>query len=505
MRKSIRFKLTLMLVALMAALILSIWLISNYMMKGFFALELKNSMGHTFDEVNALFSEASDEETIKESFSQIAIRSDTTVLVLAMDGSNTIYSNISEKGRMRESLMTILSLFQEPESSEIPPEDWQLTREAEINLSKSNYIIQQNHDTQLQSDYYDLVGRLNNGDLVAIRSSVKRVDDSAKIASRLIGYVGIVITIIGSVIMFIVSNSFARPIKNMASVAKKMTNMDFNAKVTRLPNDEIGELGESINELSKKLQLTISELKSANNELRKDIEHKTHIEEMRTEFLSHVSHELKTPIALIQGYAEGLSENISDDAESRAFYCEVITDEANKMNAMVKKLLTLNEIECGTDNVNIIRFDIVELISNIIHSFDIIITQENIEVEFDPSEHIYTWADEFMIEGVISNYISNALHYTGENGYIGISLEQVGSELQISVYNRGVNIPEDELDKIWGKFYKIDKARTREYGGNGIGLSIVAASMEAHGKRYGAYNVEDGVVFYIYLDTDTSC
>ena len=140
--------------------------------------------------------------------------------------------------------------------------------------------------------------------------------------------------------------------------------MDFDEKYTGTDKTEISILGNNSNALSETLETTISELKTANNELLKDIEKKDKIDEMRKEFLSNVSHELKTPIALIQGYAEGLKEGINSDEESREFYCDVIMDEANKMNIMVKKLLTLNQLEFGNDVVNMERFDIVALIKN---------------------------------------------------------------------------------------------------------------------------------------------
>ena len=145
-----------------------------------------------------------------------------------------------------------------------------------------------------------------------------------------------------------------------------MSHLDFDVKVPTGSDDELGRLGASINELSSKLEFTISELKTANNELQKDIEQKVQIDEMRKEFLSHVSHELKTPIALIQGYSEGLKDNILDDEESKEFYCDVIADEAKKMNRMVQKLLTLNQIEFGNNQVNMERFDITEMIRNMV-------------------------------------------------------------------------------------------------------------------------------------------
>ena len=147
------------------------------------------------------------------------------------------------------------------------------------------------------------------------------------IFTKFLTYIASVAVIFGAMAMYMVSRSFTAPIKEMADVAQRMRDLDFDAQVTNITPDELGDLGICINDLSAKLQQTISELKTANNELRKDIDQKTKIDDMRKEFLSHVSHELKTPIALIQGYAEGLKEGVFDDDEERDFYCEVIADE----------------------------------------------------------------------------------------------------------------------------------------------------------------------------------
>ena len=207
---------------------------------------------------------------------------------------------------------------------------------------------------------------------------------------------------------------------------------------------------------------------------------------------------------MIQGYAEGLKESINDDPESQTFYCEVIMDEANKMNNMVKKLMSLNELEFGQGQVEMTRFDIVELIQNVCQASDILREGTKAELEIQTDQPQYVWADEFLIEEVVTNYITNAIHYVTPGGKITVRLVPMEKELQVVVYNTGKQIPQDELDKIWIKFYKVDKARTREYGGSGIGLSIVAAAMEAHGKAYGVRNVDDGVEFYFNLDADIS-
>ena len=236
-----------------------------------------------------------------------------------------------------------------------------------------------------------------------------------------------------------------------------------------------------------------------------DIEKKTQIDEMRKEFLSNVSHELKTPIALIQGYAEGLQDNINDDEESRNFYCEVIIDEANKMNKMVKKLLTLNQIEFGNNQVTFERFDIVGLIQNVMNSARLLADQKEAALymveEYDP---IYVWADEYMIEEVVTNYISNAINHVEFEKKIEVSIKQTHDLVHVSVFNTGKCIPEDELDKVWIKFYKVDKARTRAYGGSGIGLSIVKAIMDSMHRECGVRNREDGVEFWFELDRRNS-
>lgn len=178
--------------------------------------------------------------------------------------------------------------------------------------------------------------------------------------------------------------------------------------------------------MSSQLETTISELKSANNELQRDIEDKIKIDKMRKEFLDNVSHELKTPIALIQGYAEGLKENISDDPESREFYCDVIMDEASKMNKLVKNLLTLNQLESGKDAVVMERFDIVSLIRGVLQTMNIMIGQKNAKVIFEAEKPVYVWADEFKIEEVVTNYVSNALNHLEGEKEIEIKLQDEG-------------------------------------------------------------------------------
>ena len=225
------------------------------------------------------------------------------------------------------------------------------------------------------------------------------------------------------------------------------------------------------------------------------------LDEMRKEFLSNVSHELKTPLALIQGYAEGLRECIHEDEASRDFYCEVIMDEADKMNQMVKKLLTLNQLEFGNEYVAMERFDLTELIHGVIQSSSILLKQNEITLTFKTDIPMYVWADEFKVEEVITNFLSNAIHHAEAEKRIDIKYTQMEDYVRVSVFNTGKQIPEEDLDRVWIKFYKVDKARTREYGGSGIGLSIVKAIMDSFHRGCGVINHADGVEFWFELDT----
>lgn len=317
---------------------------------------------------------------------------------------------------------------------------------------------------------------------------------------RFLAYVGLAALAGGSILIYFTTKMVVSPILSLTNLSERMSNLDFDAHYTGNASDEIGVLGHSMNLLSQRLKETVGELKTANLKLQKDIEEKTQIDEMRKEFIANVSHELKTPIALIQGYAEGLTEGMAQDPESRDYYCEVIMDEANKMNKMVKQLLTLSALESGNDAPVMERFDLTELIRGILSSAQLMIGQNGAEVEFFREEPCFVWADEFKIEEVVTNYLNNAINHVQGERRIRIDIEAAQDEVRVTVFNTGNPIPEEDLPNLWTKFYKVDKARTRAYGGSGIGLSIVKAIMDSHHKECGAENVEGGVVFWFTLE-----
>ena len=365
----------------------------------------------------------------------------------------------------------------------------------------NNYTIQFNRDASLNMEFLEIWGTLDDGVNFIVRSPIESIQKSIALSNRFYLMVALGVCVIGAAFIAFLAKRLTKPLTELTEISRRMANLDFDVKYTSGGEDEIGVLGHNFNQMSETLEQTISELKTANNELQRDVEKKEAIDEMRKEFLANVSHELKTPIALIQGYAEGLQEDVNDDPESRQFYCDVIVDEAAKMNNMVKKLLTLNQLEFGNDVVTMERFDITALVKNYIQSAAILTRQNGITVRMEDYPPIYAWADEFKIEEVFMNFFSNAVNHCEGDKIIDVKMEQKDGRVRVSVFNTGKPIPEDSIGHIWEKFYKVDKARTREYGGSGVGLSIVKAIMDSMNQPYGVINYTNGVEFWFELET----
>ena len=422
-------------------------------------------------------------ETPEKDLGRLTEKNNISIAVIDSE-YNVVYTNVREKQMM---VVQLFGYLYDKNHQEV--------------LEKTDsYDICKSVDPQNNTEYLTMWGNFDNGDIFIMRSPLESIRSAVTIFNRFIGVVGGCVILVSVLLAWYFSKRITEPIKELATLSQKMADLDFNAKYTSGGSNEIGVLGENFNRMSERLEQTISNLKEANYKLQKDIEQKEKRENMRSEFLGNVSHELKTPIALIQGYAEGLKEGVNDDPESREFYCEVIMDEAGKMNRMVKNLLALNQLEFGEDDVQFERFDITSLISGVLQSLDILIEQKEAQVIFRHKNPIYVWADEFKVEQVVRNYVNNALNHVDGEKVIEIKITQENDMAKITVFNTGTPIPEEDLPHIWEKFYKVDKARTREYGGNGIGLSIVKAIMDSFGKGYGAINHTNGVEFWFELD-----
>ena len=371
----------------------------------------------------------------------------------------------------------------------------------EILKQHDNYVVEKNRDFRSSSIYMESWGYFSDNRTMFIMSMpLASIRESVALSNRFTTWVGLSVLVFGSIMMCFVTNRITKPIMKLSALSEEMSKLNFDVAYEDDAEDEVGVLGRSMNSLSHSLKDAIGALQDANKQLQHDIDEKIQIDEMRKEFIANVSHELKTPIALIQGYAEGLCDGMCEDEESRSYYCEVIMDEANKMNKMVRQLLTLTALEFGNDTPSIAAFDVTELVHDLINSSGILIQQNAAKVSVDMPETLVVMGDEFKIEEVVTNYTSNALNHLNGEKEIEIRVIPEDDRVRVTVFNTGTPIPEEDVPKLWNKFYKVDKARTREYGGNGIGLSIVKAIMDSFGKGYGAINHTNGFEFWLELD-----
>ncbi len=487
MKYSIKKQFACVLCILMVVTILLCWFINSTFLEDYYVKNKQKVLMNTYNYLNDASNEnkiSTDEFDIE--FQKICGRNNIGYILLDAE-TQTIKTSADDREMLSRKLLN--NLFGQVDADNI-----------QILDKGDNYEIIITYDERIKTEFMEMWGVLDNGNLFLFQNPLESITESVKLANRFLAYVGVLGALFSAVAGFWISGKIAKPIMELTQISERMIHLDFEAKYTGNSKTELALLGHNINELSCTLEKTISELKTANAELQRDIEKKNEIDEMRKEFLSNVSHELKTPIALIQGYAEGLKEGVNDDAESRNFYCDVIIDESAKMNTMVKKLLTLNQLEFGNDAITMERFDIVAMIRNYIQSSEILTKQKEISVRMDEYDPIYVWADEFKVQEVFMNYFSNAINYVSGENIIDVKVCSYEDKVRISVFNTGNPIPEECIEHLFEKFYKVDKARTREYGGSGIGLSIVKAIMDSLGKEYGVINYDNGVEFWFELE-----
>ena len=483
MKRSIRRQLLVTFVGTMVITLLAIALINHLFLGRFYESRKVKEIEKAYKTINSLDSLA--EEDFNSAIMEIAIQDNLQILITDEDFT-TVRSTSRDAKELAARLFGYYTGFYRDKITVVETADF--------------YTIQKTKDISINTSYLEMWGQLDNGKWFLIRTPIESIENAVNLSNYFYLCIGALVTSIAVISIIMLSKRITNPIVQLSGLSKRMAELDFDARYTGHAGNEIDQLGENFNKMSDTLEETISELKTANVELQKDVELKNQIDEVRKEFLNNVSHELKTPIALISGYAEGLKDNIADDAESREFYCDVIIDEANKMNTMVKKLLTLNQLEFGNDQTVMERFDLTALINGVISGMRLLISEKGATVSFKVSEPVYVWGDEFKIEEVVTNYMSNALNHLDYDRQIDVRIRTENGIVTTSVFNTGDPIPEGDIDKIWDKFYKVDKARTREYGGSGIGLSIVKAIMDAHQQTCGVKNYANGVAFYFTLE-----
>jgi signal transduction histidine kinase len=337
---------------------------------------------------------------------------------------------------------------------------------------------------------------LENGNEIEMFSRKDIIDENVRTAMTFMGYTAIIAVAVTLAVIFLYSGRFTRPLIKMSEVTKRMAKLDFSQKVRTKQNDEIGKLGNSINELSDSLNDALQDLNEKNKRLLDEVEQEKKLDRIRKSFVSNVSHELKTPIAIIQGYSEGLKLMTPEENSAAGEYCDVIMKETEKMNELVLQLLELSSLEAGGNQLNEEAFNISEFVDGYFRSMKIVFEEKQISTEVEVLPELIGYGDRIKLNMVLNNYVSNAISHIGGDRIIRVNAEDRGECVRLYVFNTGEHIKDDDINNIWQSFYRADKSRSRKQGRFGLGLSIVSAICNLHSTEYGVENTDGGVRFF---------
>ncbi|MGH0929631.1 sensor histidine kinase [Bacillus mycoides] len=320
-------------------------------------------------------------------------------------------------------------------------------------------------------------------------ASLQPVDEAVQMVQDYYIYIVAFVVVLIFLASFYYSKQIAKPLLKINDTTKKIAHLDFTEKIPITSKDEIGDLSQNINTLSNKLHSHIGQLEQ-------DIEKERKLENTRKEFIAGVSHELKTPLSIMKSCISILKDGVAE--HKKDYYFQAMEKEVDKMDILILDMLELAKFESGTYNMKMDSFYIDGVIEEICEQLSSEIEKKELSVHkhICPAEVV---GNQNRIEQVIVNFITNAIRYTPDKEDIIISTIDEKNYIKVCIENKGAHIEEEQLDKIWDRFYRVDAARKRSQGGTGLGLAISKNILELHNAEYGVKNTKDGVLFYFYL------
>lgn len=483
MNKKLWIKLFMSIAVIFAAFVIVIGIANSALLTGYFRIKEERLLVENLNQLSDL--NLNESEEVKTKITEISEKYNFDIEIYEK-GGRIIYTTIGS-----QMMDYIHSGFDRPGFS-MNHEQMETKKQTvrddgtviEIAVSKFN------------SKEYLLCKKESGSIITELRIQTDILENSAEVASEFIIIIAIICLALSLVWIFIFSKKFTSPISEMSEITEKMSELDFTRKVNILSNDEIGQLGESINNMSDKLDTALGELRLANAKLTDEIELERRLDVMRKAFVANVSHELKTPLSIISGYAEGLKLNVN--GASKDTYCDTIIDETERMNHLVLSILELSKYESGQIPFNNESFDICTLASCLAER--IILRRNDIVLENHIPENTTVYSDPVQTEQILKSYLENAAVHTKENGKVILSCDDIGDKFKVKIFNEGERIAPEIMPDIWQSFFRADKAHSREEGRFGLGLSIVSAIVKNSGCSCGVYNTDSGVCFWFTVD-----
>ena len=381
------------------------------------------------------------------------------------------------------------------DTNELKPRIMKILQRTE-NEDGSYFELRQEYFATAEYIVYGCFFSRGEGDDMALEMyySADLIRENSEIASNVIFYLSLLIMMLIIMLAIRIGIMVFMPLHNMIDKTKRMANLDFSAKCPEYKIKELNELSQSINTLSSSLSDALGKLQSKNRQLETDILMERKQEKARKSFISNVSHELKTPIAIIKGYAEGMKIGVGCDSTEE--FCDIIIEESDKMNALIMRLMEYMKLSAGAYKLYSADFNLLEVLSDCVTDHHHRILEKDIAVIMDINPEYMAYSDPLMIQNIFSNYISNAISHIDFDKIIRVTADDMGTSYRVRVFNTGKQIPGTDIENIWQSFYRADKAHSREEGRFGLGLSFVATIQEMTGEKYGVENKVDGVEFW---------
>ncbi|ABS35136.1 two-component sensor histidine kinase [Clostridium botulinum] len=441
-------------------------LLPNYYHK-YKKMTIENQLDSIVDNVPKL-----DINNIEEYLGQISFNNNANIVVTDEYGNVIYFTNVLQKGLVTIPKKEDLSHFK--------------------NIEKTN--TRSVYTSYRKIKFYNSEEKYN----LYLTAPLQPVSEASKVLFLLIPYIGLVVILISVIGGLIYSKVISKPLISMNKVAKEMAKLDFTKKCTVKGEDEIGELSQSLNDLSNNLRISMEELQRANEQLLDDIAKEREIEKKRREFIATISHELKTPITILKGQIEGMLSNIGI-YKDRDKYLKRNLEVLNDMEYMVKETLEISKLESQGFKPRKEQISLSKIVEECIYNISFIAKRKNIFIDKNINEDLFVHGDSKLLKKVVNNIITNAINHSPESEKVYANLHEEKDEIVLKVENTGTYIEENELKEIFKPFYRIEKSRNRKSGGSGLGLYIVKMILDAHNGKYSISNNEKGVEFKLCL------
>lgn len=479
---SIKRKVMLLITAIIIGVVLLGSMVMSISFKPYYKSRINEDLLLIAEHYKALYKVDSNSPELYAYIDDIALRQNASILVF--DENNRIVNNANTiKSNGRGHMKGISDQFEKS------------FLEHSLDDSGTHTFFTEEHNN-LNMRLVSIMIRLDDQSVAVVYIPEDNINRSSKIAFQFFMIIGCVMILAGIGLSLLLSREITKPVIALNTITEDISNLSFHSKFTEERNDEIGQLGKSINKMSDNLERNLLELKEAHDQLQKDIDLKNKLDKNRKEFIANVSHELKTPLALMMGYSEALKTNVDKEMD-RKYYSSIITSEVENMNLLIQELLGIVELDRDENELKLTIFDLSSLVDEVLDRYALEFKNRKLKIELMKEDIVNILADKKAVEKIITNYVNNALEYVEAEGDLIISIYEENGTTTFSVFNSGSQIAEKDLESIWDSFYKVEKNNRSTLGGTGIGLYTVKRIMEKHSGKFGVENLSDGVRFSV--------